>query len=94
MRILEHIDHHLEDVRRRRGDDVRKDDVREKGGGRRKRRTSYRSGRLELIGYKKLKQLPKVSTDLKKSLGLSGRNNKKRTIALTPAASRQRWRDY
>lgn len=91
MRILEAIDNQLEDVRKRRGDDFRKDDVREKGGGRRKRRTHYKSGRLELIGYKKQ---PKISTDLDKSLGITRRKNKKRTIALTPAASKLRWRDY
>jgi len=58
--------------------------------GKKKRRTAYKSGRQEKIGYTSLK--PK----LKPELGLKKKKKDKpgRLIARTPLASKTKWREW
>lgn len=66
--------------------DTEKEDEKEKGGGKRKRRSAYSSGRKEAMGLTngQLYDSPDI--------GSSDRDNKKRTISRTNAASSHRWR--
>lgn len=58
--------------------------------GKKKRRTAYKSGRLEKIGFSGLKDTLKPDLGLKKKK----RDKPGRLIARTPLASKTKWREW
>lgn len=66
--------------------------LKKKGGGTRKRRTAYSSGRRELLGFRR-KKIVDLSAELKKALNRK-KKTKKSFLSNTGFRSKQRWKTY
>jgi hypothetical protein len=69
-----------------------KQDLRDKGGGLRKRRTAYSSGRRELFGWRRKR--PGISLQDIQGLVKKKRKKSKRLLSRLGLSSKHRWRTY
>lgn len=68
-------------------------DVREKGGGLRKRRTAYSSGRRELFGWRR-KRPGLHRQDITGAVKKTRRKKPRRLLSRLGLSSKHRWRKY